>query len=161
MPDEKGDGVKFRSAFVIVITFAVSVVICSTFMESNGQNNAHLGTIVTPSAPVVYSQPRTELLPPEAALYDPPTTTTTTTAPSAPADTVTPYERVEWSRVNVCENGGSWIPQGSAYPDGLGISAVNWYGNGGGSDLSEDAQIMVAERIQFNPPDQDGGCAPW
>ena len=40
------------------------------------------------------------------------------------------------------------MPIGSAYPDGLGISAVNWYGNGGGSDLSPDAQILVAEAIE-------------
>ena len=113
----------------------------------------------------IHAPMRTLLLPPDPALaaYMVPTTTTTTTtsAPTGPVDTVTPYERIEWSRVSVCENGGSWIPQGSAYPDGLGISAMNWYRNGGGSDLSEDAQIMVAERIQLDPPDQDGECRAW
>ena len=58
------------------------------------------------------------------------------------------------------------MPIGSAYPDGLGISAVNWYGNGGGSDLSPDAQILVAEAIETAAgrsgyvPDQ-GYCAAW
>jgi hypothetical protein len=62
--------------------------------------------------------------------------------------------------VAVCEEGG-WIGwSGPAYPDSLGISAANWYANGGTSDVSEDAQIMVAERIQQNPPDQSG-CAAW
>ena len=77
-----------------------------------------------------------------------------------PVPTVTPLEYAEWSRVAVCEEGG-WIGYaGPAYPDSLGISATNWYGNGGGSDLSPAAQIIVAERIQTNPPDQHG-CAPW
>jgi len=145
---------RLRSAFIIAGSMLAATLLIAASM------NAPASFRMPPSAPVIYSQPRTELLPPIAALYDPPTTTTTTTAPAGPIDTVTPYERVEWSRVNVCENGGSWYPQGSAYPDGLGISAVNWYGNGGGSDLSEDTQIMVAERIQFDPPDQ-GGCAAW
>ena len=81
-------------------------------------------------------------------------------------DSVTATEYAEWAKVNVCENGGSWMPKGSAYPDGLGISAVNWYGNGGTSDLSPDAQILVAERIEAVAgragyvPDQEY-CASW
>ena len=59
-----------------------------------------------------------------------------------------------------CEEGG-WIgSSGSAYPDSLGIDAANWWGNGGTADVSEDAQIIVAERIQSDPPDQNG-CAAW
>jgi hypothetical protein len=48
----------------------------------------------------------------------------------------------------------------------LGISAANWYGNGGTSDVSEDAQIIVAERVAARyvgpgyVPDQHG-CASW
>lgn len=83
-------------------------------------------------------------------------------ATKAAAAQTTSWEYAAWSRVSVCENGpGAWNPpKGSAYPDSLGISAVNWYGNGGGSDLSPAAQIHVAEKIQMNPPDQNG-CAPW
>jgi hypothetical protein len=78
----------------------------------------------------------------------------------AATDPVTPLEREQWSRVAVCEEGG-WIgSSGAAYPDSLGISAQNWYGNGGTDDVSEDAQIIVAERIQSDPPDQSG-CAAW
>ena len=151
---------KIRSALMIAGGMAAGTLLIAV------STNTPASFRTSAVTPVVYAQPRTELLPPEAALYDPPTTTTTTTtAPPAPVqpswDTVTPYERVEWSRVNVCENGGDWLPRGSAYPDGLGISSVNWYSNGGGSDLSEDAQIMVAEKIQFDPPDQDGVCAAW
>lgn len=98
------------------------------------------------------------------------TTTTTTSPPVAPTtapvpvqpswDTVTPYERAAWTRVAICEEGG-WVGYaGAAYPDSLGISATNWWAYGGGTNLSEDAQIMVAERIQQNPPDQYG-CASW
>jgi hypothetical protein len=63
--------------------------------------------------------------------------------------------------VAVCEEGG-WIgSSGPAYPDSLGISAANWWGNGGTTDVSPAAQIAVAERIQQNPPDQNGVCAAW
>lgn len=73
---------------------------------------------------------------------------------------VTPAERAAWTRVAICEEGG-WIgSSGPAYPDSLGVSAVNWRAYGGTSDVSEDAQIIVAERIQASPPDQNG-CAPW
>ena len=46
----------------------------------------------------------------------------------------------------MCEEGGGWFSSGPAYPDSLGISAANWYANGGTADVSEDAQIMVARR---------------
>ena len=71
-----------------------------------------------------------------------------------------------WSRVNVCEEGGSWVASGPAYPDGLGISAQNWVAYGGGTNLSPAAQIAVAQRIEAAAgtpgyvPDQ-GGCAAW
>jgi hypothetical protein len=62
--------------------------------------------------------------------------------------------------VSVCENGpGAWNPPlGSAFPDSLGIKAVNWYSNGGGSDLSPSAQTAVAIRIEGAGyvPDQNG-----
>ena len=71
-----------------------------------------------------------------------------------------------WSKVNVCEEGGSWAASGPAYPDGLGISARNWVAYGGGTNLSPAAQIAVAQRIEAAAgtpgyvPDQ-GGCAAW
>jgi len=67
-----------------------------------------------------------------------------------------------WDKVAVCEEGG-WIGYaGPAYPDSLGIDAANWYGNGGGSDLSPAAQVAVAQRIEGTSfvPDQYG-CAAW
>lgn len=94
--------------------------------------------------------------------------TTTTTSPEPPSDPLglTDYgvswaEYEAWSRVATCENGG-WVgPRGSAYPDDLGINAHNWVAYGGGTDLRPGAQIAVARRIQSDPPDQDGACAPW
>ena len=96
--------------------------------------------------------------------YDPtlptvPTTTSTTTTTTQP--TVSQSEYDAWTRVAVCEEGG-WGNYGFPnYPDSLGINSYNWYANGGGSDLSPTSQILVAERIQANPPDQNGSCAAW
>lgn len=71
-----------------------------------------------------------------------------------------------WTRVAVCEEGG-WIGwSGPAFPDSLGITAANWYGNGGGTDLRPRTQIEVAQHLLRSVgmrgwiPDQ-GGCAAW
>jgi len=70
---------------------------------------------------------------------------------------VTCAQFLEWSQVAVCEEGG-WVGADSAdYPDSLGISAANWRDKGGTSDVAPDAQIVVAQRIQTDPPDQ-GRC---
>jgi hypothetical protein len=88
-------------------------------------------------------------------------------APTVIPDTVTPVERAEWTRVAECETHQNWTLQGATYSGGLGISNVNWstysYGTGFPADAgyaTVDEQIMVAERIQFDPPDQYG-CAGW
>jgi hypothetical protein len=87
-------------------------------------------------------------------------------APSGPVDTVTPLERAEWERVAMCEEGGDWSGGGGRFSGGLGITRSNWAAYGGlefapeGAMATEDQQIMVAERIQFDPPDQDG-CRGW
>ena len=97
---------------------------------------------------------------------------TTHTAPAAsaavtgPVDTVTATQRAAWERVAMCEEGGSWTSDGGAFSGGLGISRTNWDAYGGtqfapdGAEATEDEQIMVAERIQSSPPDQDG-CQGW
>jgi Transglycosylase-like domain len=87
-------------------------------------------------------------------------------APSGPVDTVTPLERAEWERVAMCEEGGDWSADGGRFSGGLGITRSNWVAYGGleyapeGAMATEDEQIMVAQRIQFDPPDQDG-CRGW
>jgi Transglycosylase-like domain len=87
-------------------------------------------------------------------------------APAGPVDTVTPEQRAEWSRVAMCEEGGDWASDGSRFSGGLGITRSNWAAYGGeqyapeGAMATEDEQIMVAERIQFDPPDQSG-CRGW
>ena len=79
---------------------------------------------------------------------------------------MTPAERIEWTRVAVCEEGGDWQANGPLYSGGLGISRSNWVAYGGlefaqdGAQATPDQQIMVAERIQQDPPDQ-GSCAAW
>ena len=62
----------------------------------------------------------------------------------------------------MCEEGGFGHYGFPAYPDSLGITAANWYANGGGSDLSPQAQVAVAQRIEGTGyvPDQ-AGCAAW
>jgi hypothetical protein len=91
---------------------------------------------------------------------------TAATPVTAPADTVTPQQRSAWERVSLCEEGGNWAADGGRFSGGLGISRANWsiYGGGKfaatGAQATEDQQIMVAERIQSAPPDQDG-CGSW
>ena len=81
-------------------------------------------------------------------------------------DTVTPAQRAAWERVAMCEEGGNWASDGSRFSGGLGITRANWDNYGGqqyapeGAMATEDQQIMVAERIQYSPPDQDG-CGSW
>ena len=67
-----------------------------------------------------------------------------------------------WDAVAICENGGWNPPLGPQYPDSLGISAANWWANGGSSDLSPAAQVRVAQRIEGYGyvPDQQF-CAAW
>jgi hypothetical protein len=119
-------------------------------------------TTTSSTPPSTTSQPVPATTPPSTSstastVASPPTTSTTLLSPG---DGVTDEERAEWTKVAVCEEGG-WIGYaGSAYPDSLGINAANWSAYGGTSDLSEDAQIIVAMRIQSNPPDQYG-CAAW
>ena len=111
---------------------------------------ATVNTMSTPATATDF-MPHRQTTPAEVAFYS---------ALTVPGDPVTAVERAEWSRVAVCEEGG-WIGYaGPAYPDSLGISATNWFANGGTSDVQEDAQIKVAERIQTDPPDQ-GSCAAW
>ena len=80
-------------------------------------------------------------------------------APSASPPPTSLY--AAWTRVAICEEGG-WIGYASpAFPNSLGIRAVNWYDNGGGSDVSPGAQIAVAMRLLGGAsiPDQNG-CQP-
>jgi hypothetical protein len=85
---------------------------------------------------------------------------------AASSDTVTPYQRQAWAQVADCEEGGDWSFNGPVFDGGLGISRANWIAYGGeqfapeAAMASEDQQIMVAERIQADPPDQDG-CSGW
>jgi len=81
-------------------------------------------------------------------------------------DTVTPAQRAAWQRVAICEEGGNWQADGPRFSGGLGISRINWVAYGGlqyaprGALATPDQQIMVAQRIQWNPPDQHG-CHAW
>ncbi|HVX47889.1 MAG TPA: transglycosylase family protein [Candidatus Saccharimonadales bacterium] len=78
---------------------------------------------------------------------------------------VSPEEFREWKKVNICEEGGDWHVSGPVYSGGLGISNVNWVAYGGrrfaptGATATPAEQIVIAQRIQPNPPDQHG-CDP-
>jgi hypothetical protein len=80
---------------------------------------------------------------------------------------VTPEEFAAWSKVNVCEEGGNWHVSGSEYSGGLGISNTNWTNYGGeffsptGAGATPKEQIVIAMRIQKNPPDQNGCNGGW
>jgi hypothetical protein len=82
---------------------------------------------------------------------------------------VTPYDVYQWSKVNVCEEGGNWHIYGSVYSGGLGISNYNWTAYSRGMGLPANAanatptqQIAVAKKINagYTVPDQHG-CAAW
>jgi hypothetical protein len=96
----------------------------------------------------------------------PATPATPAPAPVGPVDTVTTTQRAEWERVAMCEEGGDWSSAGGRFSGGLGITRRNWSAFGGdeyapeGAMATEDEQIMVAERIQPDPPDQYG-CRGW
>ncbi len=85
---------------------------------------------------------------------------------SGPVDTVTPGQRAAWEQVAMCEEGGNWRADSPRFSGGLGITRANWDNYGGeafapeGAMATEDQQIMVAERIQPNPPD-GYGCHGW
>jgi hypothetical protein len=80
---------------------------------------------------------------------------------------VTPAEFTAWSKVNECEEGGDWHVSGPEYSGGLGISNANWVNYGGeffthtAATATPDEQIVVAMRIQKNPPDQNGCDGSW
>jgi Transglycosylase-like domain len=86
--------------------------------------------------------------------------------PAGPVDTVTPAQRTAWERVAMCEEGGNWNAESSRFSGGLGITRANWDVYGGrafapeGAMATEDQQIMVAQRIQPDAPDQYG-CRGW
>jgi hypothetical protein len=74
---------------------------------------------------------------------------------------------VQWSRVAMCEEGGNWHVRGPRFSGGLGISNANWRIYGGTQFASNaglatpEQQIVIAKRIQRNPPDQYGCTGAW
>lgn len=76
-------------------------------------------------------------------------------------------EMAAWSKVAQCEEGGNWAVDGASYSGGLGISRANWIAYGGlafapvGAMATPAEQVIVAERIQAVPPDQNGCTGSW
>jgi hypothetical protein len=113
-----------------------------------------------------------DLLTPGHLIVPPSTTTTTTTIPATTTTTSIPPPLVsdgvmaQWNKVAMCEEGGNWHVRGATYSGGLGISNYNWGAYGGtqfaysAADASPEQQVIVAQRIQTNPPDQNG-CKAW
>jgi hypothetical protein len=106
------------------------------------------------------------LAPPATAGPPPAPAPPSAAPPSAWADPVTPAERAEWSKVNMCEEHGNWHVHGTEFSGGLGISVSNWIAYGGQAEFgpewaaSPDEQIVIAMRMQPYPPDQNG-CSAW
>jgi len=73
----------------------------------------------------------------------------------------------EWRRVAVCEEGGNWYAHGGTYSGGLGITNENWRIYGGtafapsANGATPEEQVLVAQRIQHFPPDQNGCRGSW
>jgi len=83
------------------------------------------------------------------------------------AKMITAAEIEAWSMVAVCEEGGDWHVSGSEYSGGLGISNYNWVAYGGeiyaptAATATPREQIVIAKRIQSDPPDQNGCEGAW
>ena len=101
-----------------------------------------------------------------AATPPPPPPSKPASASNQWVDPVTSEERAAWSKVNMCEERGNWHVQGTDFSGGLGISESNWISYGGQAAFgpewaaSPDEQIVIAMRMQPNPPDQNG-CTAW
>lgn len=181
--------------FILVCLFTTIGVLClSTFPmpSTTGFSKTHPSKSIVPlrKSPQPLIAPTVVTLPPPvttqpapvptttvpvtvssttAPVVSPPTpvpTTSTTVPPASPSTELTSDVVEAWTKVAVCEEGG-WGTYGFPnYPNSLGINSVNWYGNGGGSDLSISAQIAVGQRIATRyvyagyVPDQNG-CAAW
>jgi hypothetical protein len=127
-------------------------------------SNSTTSTTTPTTSPSVSSTPGAPSAPPVSTVAS-----VESTFPNGVTDTVTPLERTEWYRVQNCEEGpgtSEWQTDGGTYAGGLGISRAAWseYNTYGfpadAAQASPDEQIMVAERIQSDPPDQ-GSCAAW
>jgi hypothetical protein len=148
---EKGDGVKTRSALIIA-----GLMLASTLLITAA--TCHPASFRMPaSAPVVYSQPRTELLPDSPALYYAPTTTTTAPPPAIP-DPVSGFAAIpaSWQATAICEEGGRDDPN-------YGYFGIQEWNGFDGYDRAGDAPLSVqlaweAYVGQDTPPDAPGEC---
>ena len=67
----------------------------------------------------------------------------------------------------ICETGGDWGMQGSIYSGGLGFLNETWVAYGGlefapnAGLATPEQQVIVAERIQPNPPDVTSCTGSW
>jgi hypothetical protein len=157
-------------------------------MKGEAYKWKHRSTILVVPAPLDLTSPENQAA---LAILDPPPPTPTITvtaspvvtspapAPSppttAPSGGVPSDTYAAWTQVAVCEESGWTSSSGSAYPNSLGIMAEAWYGHGGGSDVSPEAQIAVAQSLINSlvgsyiqgvqvysgfVPDQNG-CSAW
>ena len=137
---------------------------------TNAAVTGHPSAALTALAALAAAAPKaaaaTVVAPPKAVVVPAAVPAAAASTITASTDTVTPAQRAAWERVALCEEGGDWNVNGGEFSGGLGISRSNWDAYGGtqfaaeGANATEDQQIMVAERIQPYPPDQDG-CAGW
>lgn len=89
------------------------------------------------------------------------------THPTVVHHLVNPEVMVKWQRVALCEEGGNWHVIGPRFSGGLGISNANWHIFGGdqfahnAAFATPEEQVVVAMRIQREPPDQYGCSGAW
>ena len=121
------------------------------------QGVQHVSFTARPSCPGV-------VRPPSTIITNPPVPAPVTLSVGL---SVTPAEMTVWSRVSACEENGNWYMRGPYFSGGLGISNVNWLAYGGtqfapnAADATPTEQIIVAQRIQSDPPDQNGCTGGW
>jgi hypothetical protein len=156
------------TAFVSKDPATTTTMATGTFTAIPAKASTAKAGIATSTVPDLHKVIALLTMPPVATNDVAPVTPPPVPPPPVPVviDTVTPAQRSAWNRVAVCEEGGNWQADGSRFSGGLGITRTNWSIYGGlqyassASQATPDQQIMVAQRIQYSPPDQYG-CASW
>jgi hypothetical protein len=84
--------------------------------------------------------------------------------PASAVEKINPTLFHEWSKVDVCEEGGNWHYWSYMYPDGLGIDRANFVMFGGNPNKVNSIKVQIAVGMRFiayyhmSIPDQQYGC---
>jgi len=161
------------STFIISSISLIAFAVWPVSVAADQQHAIQPTSTISSSAAWHFGHALPDPIPePISNVASPPTTTSSAPAVVAPtpivqSTEVTDADRVAWSKVAVCETGGNWQMTGSSFSGGLGFANSSWLAYGGAEFAPNaglatmDQQIIVAKRIQSNPPDQNGCSGGW